>query len=97
MSNAKHTPGPWIVEQVSGAIEVCNEETLFTVARCGIGNGVSEANARLIAAAPELLAALERTADVLEYYNENKGPTRDSALCDLFAIARAAIAKAKGE
>ena len=43
----------------------------------------------------ELLAFAERAADVLEYYNENKGVTRDSALCELFELANAAIAKAK--
>ena len=51
---------------------------------------------RLIAAAPDLAAFAERAADVLEYYNENRGPTRDSALCELFELARAAIAKATG-
>ena len=55
-----------------------------------------DANARLIAAAPELLAFADRVADVLEYYNENRGLTRDSALCELFELARAAIAKATG-
>lgn len=102
MTKAKNTPGPWIVKQTSsGNPFVYEGATGKTVAGVALvkkdcDREESEANARLIAAAPELLAALERTADVLEYYNENKGPTRDSALCDLFAIARAAIAKARG-
>lgn len=62
---------------------------------CGIGDhtekrtrGNEEANARLIAAAPELLEALENLLAV----REGKGGTRYH--CD--EIARAAIAKAKG-
>lgn len=49
---------------------------------------VAEANARLIAAAPDILAALEwavETADTEQYE------------ADWYAAARAAIAKAKGE
>jgi hypothetical protein len=51
------------------------------------GFGEGEANARLIAAAPELLAALQAVAAV----------TGEAILCDQFAsAARDAIAKAQG-
>ena len=82
--NTEYTPGPWITEHVGDCVEVVNEETLFTIARCGIKNGArSEANARLIAAAPELLEALE---DVL---SSEPGPSLNDRV-------RAAIAKALG-
>lgn len=43
----------------------------------------------------DLLAFAKQAADVLEYYNENRGVTRDNALCTLFAHANAAIAEAE--
>jgi cation transporter-like permease len=56
---------------------------------CGYGSGdVVEANARLIAAAPELLEALENLLAVHECRGGTKYHAGD--------IARAAIAKAKG-
>ena len=50
------------------------------------------ANARLIAAAPELLEALEAVLPDLEHYVATHGPGPDKRL----AAARAAIAKARG-
>jgi hypothetical protein len=57
-----HTPGPWAVQHFDG--DVC-----FVVAENGpiIADQITEApNARLIAAAPELLKALEGTAQFIE-------------------------------
>ena len=51
-----------------------------------------EANARLIAAAPELISALEAVLPDLEHYVATHGPGPDKRL----ALARAAIEKAKG-
>ena len=56
--------------------------------RCSLE--VLEANGRLIAAAPELLAALQRALDAIEYYHAREGSP------DTLADARAAIAKATG-
>lgn len=53
----------------------------------GISMAECEANARLIAAAPDLVAALIECADMLEIY-------ADGHLCDALNEARAAIAKA---
>jgi len=85
-----HTPGPWSVEKYKEpynnhlyTYHVLNEESLI-VAKCGTGDFEIPDNARLIAAAPEMLEALEA---VLGWYN---GPT------DIEAMIRKAILKAKG-
>ena len=91
---SKHTPGPWVyTTSLQGErgryIRGANDEQpgKMAIARiCGRG-GYSEytANARLIAAAPDLLEAL---LFVLKY--ESMGAVTE-------ATARAAIAKATGE
>lgn len=88
---SEHTPGPWTVvvsglavwsiskpPGQNGVIALCD-----SVARPYAEN---KANARLIAAAPELLAALEAL------YEDWNGPLTESV-----QLARAAIAKAKIE
>ena len=92
MSN--HTPGPWTFNgrTVRGPHPKDPEGRTRIVAEAIWDRGTyvddAEANARLIAAAPELLEALE--ALVLDESKEYI-PTR------LWDAARAAIAKAKGE
>lgn len=62
----KHTPGPWELDQVSLCIYGWSEdERCIRLADCGaadddaISEDELEANARLIASAPELLEALK--------------------------------------
>jgi len=67
-SNVKHTPGPWfdmvnleqgyipIIEAKCGINKRC---TICEISRDGEMTKVQKANARLIAAAPEILSALE--------------------------------------
>lgn len=89
----EHTKGPWVwYENPSGG---CRVQTTVGIAdvlsRAGVPHPVQEscaANARLIAAAPELLEALERVE------REARRLHVDDIL-DLTA-ARAAIAKARG-
>lgn len=92
MTQSKHTPTPWELRQSSGngnyfLYSENSKKTPF----CGVnslpkeGNGLS--NARLIAAAPELLEAL----CLLVYDAKGKGIT------ERMAIAEKAIAKARGE
>ena len=52
-------------------------------------HGLSEANARLIAAAPDLLEALEQCLEVMDEHHVNHDPA--------FSNATTAIAKATGE
>ena len=63
MSNAKFTPGPW---RAAGE-HVFSVKGRLTVTRANYGTETErEANARLIAAAPELLEALEGNKKALE-------------------------------
>jgi hypothetical protein len=85
----KHTPGPWAV---SLDHIFRNQSDIFEIHWSSIGECVAEcvhgeANARLIAAAPEMLEALQRLYKDLPYVNQANGGMQ----------ARAAIAKATGE
>jgi len=85
MKTIEHTPGPWAVGSNGASIKIVDAD----------GKAVAMVtprrdwwNADLIAAAPELLEALEwavETADAEQYE------------ASWYASARAAIAKAKGE
>ena len=76
-----HTPGPWHYETGDDGAVVY---TGFTIAKIPIDGSGWQSNARLIAAAPDLLAALERLAH----------PMADDEDLD---YARAIIRKAKGQ
>ena len=89
--STKHTPGPWFVG-----------ETLSTRGACIVGDGDSvvcefdgrhgetvEADARLIAAAPDLLEALHQLI--------NEANVFEAAPARLLNNARKAIAKATGD
>jgi hypothetical protein len=99
----KHTPGPWVVQE-SNAGETVIEHKALIQAQPGSpfaavhadtfdSDETVDANARLIAAAPELLAALEAIVD------ECGGPQRKvHALPErLLKNAIRAVLKAKGE
>lgn len=91
-----HTPGPWFVRgQQKGMEAYCPTRHIYSAAEgntgCIAGVTGSMANARLIAAAPELLAALERLESGIRLWISRGVSDEDMAL------ARAAIAKARGE
>ena len=84
---SKHTPGPW--NQIRDTISIASARGLVATAvkkhnGILISNDEMSANARLIAAAPELLAALE------QFLSAPYAPMS-------IDMARAAIAKARGE
>lgn len=91
--NVKHTPGPWKASGTSVYAET-GREIIFGAYNMWLGEiEERKANARLIAAAPELLEALESTAAALaEIQNQE---TCDCE--DLLRFACAAIARARGE
>lgn len=88
--NTKHTPGPWKVFRTdAGELDSITTMDGLCVASTVTfyGNNQGEANARLIAAAPDLLAALYQIATY--------DPTKWDAVT-LGNIAREAIVKAGG-
>ena len=87
MSESKHTPGPWV--------DLCdNGYTIAVVPAgrhgniCAFATPPSPANARLIAAAPDLLEALQLVCATMGQSND----WRDDS--QMARKARAAIAKA---
>jgi hypothetical protein len=111
MSESKHTPGPWRAQLREGYVEqwevdgqwevVATGETELWIADAASHIGCDEANARLIAAAPELLEALEHLAAIAGTGLLHRQSLDKQGMVELFeearAAARAAIAKAKGE
>ena len=97
MTQAKHTPGPWFSDVDGfgsnrvGAFGFDTFDGTHTLAQVRSPEGVSfdaaKANARLIAAAPDLLTSLRALLDLhIAHHN-----------LPAHAKARAAIAKATGE
>ncbi len=85
----KHTPGPWIVEDDK------RDDYMMTIRSSGAGRlGVAycaKDDARLIAAAPELLAALRRALPLIEWH-DGRSDRHD----EIIDAAYAAIEKAEG-
>ena len=101
---AKHTKGPWCVDAghrgTAWNIDTADDQIAIALAQQLVGDDLHQtkraANARLIAAAPDLLEALE----VL--YNETADYITINHLGDIhhnqsMRAARNAIAKARGE
>ena len=103
---SKHTPGPWRIGEIrhAGAYQlvqvdaqngyICDVQAPILLGE--FDEETREANARLIAAAPEMLAALEA---VQAYFVDGcwctNGGGHSRAPC-LLCIANASITKAKG-
>lgn len=62
----KHTPGPWKIIEGSTCLHVESEDRAFSTGCLCFRDADPWANARLIAAAPNLLAALKATLATLE-------------------------------
>ena len=90
MSKSKHTPGPW--HSAHGRMIRSKDD--HSVAQCTLGWGIEadecRANTRLIAAAPELLAACKRVlvADAVHHPGD-AGP--NVGLVELAEVAKAVI------
>ncbi len=90
-----HTPGPWQqhAPRIDGKIDQTYREITawngFHPEGFGLSGFMSEADARLIAAAPEMLEALDKIA----CFAPGNGD-----VCEIIAkVARSAIAKATGD
>lgn len=112
----KHSPAPWAVDDNGIFFEITREDGLRVGDVCSSqhlyddskhhGNGVAYANACLIAAAPELLEALQSIQQSMAKYIEVANNIGVEALADGFYLghaidveekARQAIAKALGQ
>ena len=111
MSNTKHTPGPWELASISQSGHLGIRAGSGTSGRHiadltdlfgdPMTTTVDHANARLIAAAPELIKALAGCADALreagkDFARANKLAVRPNLYELHEQAARAAIAKATG-
>lgn len=108
MADAKHTPGPWVIWGLNSktgdlTIGIANETgpKKHIAELCWPKDEAQEPggptgldDARLIAAAPDLLAALK----ALSFAAQTSGGVagRDDALVDAIGVASRAIAKATG-
>ena len=106
---SKHTPGPWFVVNVGDddepmysvkAARIAGKEPRHEVALCATGDSPQEmetANARLIAAAPEMLEVLKAWValadEAVQTYGEDMVHPKER---EVIRSARAVIAKAGG-
>ena len=95
MENTKHTPGPW---EVQIGIDPTGFACYFIgrISRPFISRAEEEANARLIAAAPDLLEALEYAYSLIvgDLGDRRYLGSREDIIADKIEKA---ISKAKGE
>lgn len=103
--SAQHTPRPWATEvdrfetHIIGSDFVGGSATIATVYVRSNGpdaEDVTAANARLIAAAPDLLAALVIATESLCNLAEEARPTIKVEMYEAVRVSRAAIARATG-
>ncbi len=110
MGKEKHTPGPWKAHLnvptavIEGHIIKVDDEIGCPIASLWVGGGTEGkprqiANAHLIAAAPDMLEALEALINDVHQSSDgtwNIGPM-DRSEGGKMSLAKAAIAKAKGK
>ncbi len=106
MTNQKHksTPGPWTIDSDIAStyapwadIHSENDNTLVAcLGTEGISRDALAANARLIAAAPDLLESLKLLIDMAEPLVLEGEPQFGQEAIRRFRLAKRAIAKAEG-
>lgn len=101
----EHTPGPWTYRKAPkmGAIDGCEIHTVNEVQHTSVFSGpeftgyaYSEPNAKLMAAVPDLLAALEEIAKGEGAYSRDPLTHAENTIDAMKALASAAIQKARG-
>lgn len=96
----QHTPGPWRIHSTDDGLVMADKNTRIASMFGVPGDVYGFANARLIAAAPELLAALIDAESAMFHVLADDGfatPFDQKAMKDAMQAARAAIAKARGK
>jgi hypothetical protein len=98
MSESKLTPGPWVANRMPCQSDdhVYNSEVANTEGEI-VGSLLRKADARLIAAAPELLAACEALVAAMNEYEWSVDDSPTPQHKAIMQAARRAIEKAKGE
>jgi len=111
VSKPKHTPGPWEMGGECSICTTFDRECAIYPPTAGpdeyqYGGPIAivsissdsgdEANAHLIAAAPDLLAALQGLVDDITDRFDMKSPSTNPGITNAICVARAAIAKATG-
>ena len=98
MNSQKHTDGPWHITKDKTAHQFVtltkvrdSHEGVIAVMHVN-----EDANARLISAAPDLLAALKQAYDTLGWAQHFLSHANKQAIPDTLEIISAAIAKAEG-
>ena len=113
MEAVKHTPGPWTfsrwnefgdmrfyISQADGAPhtpQLSDVATLIAETPSNEWQSIQEANARLIAAAPELLAACQAIVEYQRLAESDETYGLLNAYAKAFEASIAAVAKATGE
>jgi hypothetical protein len=110
MSEGKWTPGPWFVSGVRFRMnggdwhsvnrydDAAKKDENIACVGYDSRTGAGRADARLIAAAPDLAEALEMLlAANDDYFTDDQEIEFDDPISDAADAARAALAKAKGE
>lgn len=98
MTNDKHTPGPWRIKKQEHAFHVYARDYKLInnrIAAIEVFVDNAEANARLIAAAPELVEALQELWSAS--FERNQGREGFIRLQNAQMRASDILAKAKGE
>lgn len=89
--NTKHTPGPWLTDEMMPGDQYRYVFAAKGPIVCRVSAfAAGEANARLIAAAPDLLAACKKAIAELDDYCADH-----SNVWDFYEKLRSAIAKAE--
>lgn len=94
MSDLKHTKGPWEAGKPNADQWSILSNGIFI---CMLPTNTKEAlaNAKLIAAAPELLEALQKCSPVIDQLiNQTASGTYRNELCDLNILLKTVIQKA---
>lgn len=100
LDKAKYTPGPWSVEGTdqNGQFQVYGHGNLIAVTahECVMPDEIQEANATLVAAAPELLEALKAFMSLGVGQYKTGFSTTDKEVDAIFDQGAKTLAKAKG-